>query len=483
MSSKGIAVISGAGPSGLAAAIKLHQLGWSEIHLIEQRDSLGSFDRGKAFNYQLDGRGQKMLADIGIDETTVQAYGVANLKSVFTTYDPTGNPRTLTIPFVLEDKQTAYWMTRQALLEMLHARLEEINTDGRIKLKFGCQVGAVAEVDGRVVVQISEQDDRQTDIPAALIIGCDGLNSNVRKSLATAPKLNAKDYTMMAKPSPSSRLLYKVICLPATIAINGDSVEVTDNLKSYIFSSTYKNFDEKLALFSLPVARKNEQRTANIILPETHKLWRIADPEELRAYLEEGFPQLDIDEVFPPDEIEDFLARRPGKFPEPQYSPKVYARFETKQNAVDCVLIGDAAHSFPPDLGLGVNSALEDVYVFGKCMETDPQDFSRAAASFETKRLPETRALVRLVRKVFPYQYNHVPWRFALSLSKIIAQMQLHRWSGKLIDEPTFRLCQDERISYTELERRMIRSDIYFYGILASIVGLISYIGYTMLIR
>lgn len=480
MSSKSIAVISGAGPSGLAAAIKLHQLGWSEINLIEQRESLETFDRGKAFNYQLDGRGQKMLADIGIDETTVQTYGVANLKSVFTTYDPTGNPRTLTIPFVLEDKQTAYWITRTALLEMLYSRLEEINTDGRITLKFGHQFDSIAEVDGGRVARVKDHMGQETDIPATLIIGCDGLNSKVRQSLATEPTLNADDYTMVAKASPSSRLLYKVICLPATIAINGDSVEVTDNLKSYIFSSTYKDFDEKLALFSLPVARKNEQRTANIILPQTHKLWRIEDPEELRAYLEEGFPQLDIDEVFPPHEIEDFLARRPGKFPEPQYSPKVYAKLGPEQNGVACVLIGDAAHSFPPDLGLGVNSALEDAFLFGKFLETQPQDLAHAALSYETQRMPESRALVRLVRKVFPYQYNHVPWRFALSLSKIIAQMKLHRWTGKLIDEPTFRLCQDERISYTELERRMIRSDIYFYGILASIAGLIGFTAYTV---
>lgn len=483
MSSKSTAVISGAGPSGLAMAIKMHQLGWSEIYVIEQREALGAFDRGKAFNYQLDGRGQKMLADIGIDETTVQAYGVANLKSVFTTFDPTGDLRTLTIPFVLEDKQTAYWITRNALLEMLYSRLEEVNTDGRIKMMYDHKFDSIAELDGRRVARVVDHVGQETLISATLIVGCDGLNSNVRKSLAADPSLTADDYEMVAKASPSSSLLYKVICLPATIAINGDSVEVSDNLKSYIFSSTYKDFDEKLALFSLPVAREGEQRTANIILPATHKLWHIDDPKELRSYLEKGFPQLDIDEVFPPNEIEDFLARRPGKFPDPQYSPKVYAKVGAAQNHIDCILIGDAAHSFPPDLGLGVNSALEDVYLFGTSIEAHPGDLEMAATTYEAKRLPESKALVRLVRKVFPYQYNHVPWRFALSLSKIIAQMKLHKWSHKLIDEPTFRLCQDERISYTELERRMIRTDVYFYGILTSIVGLISFLVYTAIFK
>ena len=104
------AVISGAGPSGIAAATKLYQLGWKKIYLIERQESLSDFDRGKAFNYQLDGRGQKMLSDIGINEERIKEFGVANLKTVFTAYGPSGEPNTVTIPFVLKDKQTAYWI-------------------------------------------------------------------------------------------------------------------------------------------------------------------------------------------------------------------------------------------------------------------------------------------------------------------------------------------------------------------------------------
>jgi 2-polyprenyl-6-methoxyphenol hydroxylase-like FAD-dependent oxidoreductase len=86
MSRNSSAVISGAGPSGLAAAIKLHHLGWKKIYLVERETSLSIVNRGKAFNYQLDGRGQKMLADIGINEDKVREFGVANLVSKFTVY-------------------------------------------------------------------------------------------------------------------------------------------------------------------------------------------------------------------------------------------------------------------------------------------------------------------------------------------------------------------------------------------------------------
>lgn len=142
-----------------------------------------------------------------------------------------------------------------------------------------------------------------------------------------------------------------------------------------------------------------------------------------------------------------------------------------------CSRHGEIAHKahekFRPDLGLGVNSALEDVYLLGQEIEAQPDNLTEAAKTYEKTRLPESQALTRLVRTVFPHQYRHVSWRFNFSLAKLLAQIGLARISGGLIDEPTFRLSQDERITYTQLERRRIMTDATFYAILVgSIVGL-----------
>ena len=161
-------LISGAGPSGIAAAIKLHQMGWKKIWLVEKETSLATVNPRKAFNYQLDGRGQKMLNDIGIGEDVIKQYGVANLKSIFTVYGSDGNPKTLTIPFVLKDKQTAYWITRAALIDMMLLHLTKINSNGRIELLTGHRFSGLSQDEDRLVAEISDDQGELKHITADL---------------------------------------------------------------------------------------------------------------------------------------------------------------------------------------------------------------------------------------------------------------------------------------------------------------------------
>jgi 2-polyprenyl-6-methoxyphenol hydroxylase-like FAD-dependent oxidoreductase len=468
----GPVLISGGGPSGLAAAIMLHELGWDDITLVERRPESAPFDRSKAFNYQIDGRGQAMLARIGIAIPELETYGVANRKFVLNSIGPDGRVKSFSPPLVRPDKQTAYWITRTSLLDLLHQRLEQINTDNRIKLLNDHTVDRLSMEDGELSVRLLGGDGEAIRLSPRLVLGCDGVNSRVRECLQTIPNASGKSFEQVVTPSASSDLMYKVIRLPRNITVGGKTGLINDPAKAYVFHSAYKGPTERVSLFSLPVARPGESRTANIILPRNHSLWQIGRADELRDYLNTGFPQLDIDEVFPADELGEFLDLKTGKFPDPQYSTHVHAVLGDAQPA-SCVLLGDAAHAFPPDLGLGVNSALEDVRLLGAALEEATHGLSDAGDRFERERLPESRALVRLVRRVFPHQYNHVPWRFQLSLAKFLAQLGLSKLSFGLVDEPGFRLCQDERISYTECERRIRRTDLTLYTVMtATLAGL-----------
>lgn len=89
--------------------------------------------------------------------------------------------------------------------------------------------------------------------------------------------------------------------------------------------------------------------------------------------------------------MEEFAADRGGRFPQPQHCRSAH-HFEAPQVAraegTAVALAGDALHSFPPDLGLGVNAALQDVDALVSSLERNKGDFKGAVEEYSKERLP-----------------------------------------------------------------------------------------------
>ena len=79
------------------------------------------------------------------------------------------------------------------------------------------------------------------------------------------------------------------------------------------------------------------------------------------------FPQLPIRKIVSEEEADAFAKERGGRFPDPQFSPRL--QLSEPGSKAKAVLVGDAIHAFPPDLGQGVNSALEDVVEFENSLD------------------------------------------------------------------------------------------------------------------
>jgi len=66
------------------------------------------------------------------------------------------------------------------------------------------------------------------------------------------------------------------------------------------------------------------------------------------------------------------------------------------------ILVGDAVHCFPPDLGEGVNSGLEDVLELDKSLK-EHASLGEAAEAYGRERGIEVRLLAILLSHVYLY--------------------------------------------------------------------------------
>jgi len=443
--------IGGGGPSGLAAALLFHQLGWDEIVLAEARTGPGDFEKNRAFNYQIDARGQKLLKRLGINDR-MPAIGVENTSFTATKIGPDGKIDVISPPFIDPDRQLAFWSTRRLLLGMLHDVIMERN-DGRIIMLYGHSLGGITRTADGAQIHVAAPDGSEKIFAPDLVLACDGLTSALRTSAQALPEVPQGHFAMVEHPSISAELQYKVLNLPAQFPANGGKHQVDNSAMTYIFASSFTDSRRTCTLFSYPVT-PGQPRTVNVIREQDHVVWTYTRPEDLMAYLVEAFPQLDIPALISMEEAQDFVDLKPSRFPIPQYSRNLHANL----GDMDLLLIGDAAHAFPPDLGLGVNSALEDLHELANCLQ-GTADHAAGVAAYARARLPQSAALVRLVQTVFPEQYNTRPWAMRKWLARFLVKRALRPVLPWLIDKPDFILTQDPDLDFVEIERRKLKTD------------------------
>uniref|UniRef100_UPI0013009A7A FAD-dependent oxidoreductase n=1 Tax=Cyanothece sp. BG0011 TaxID=2082950 RepID=UPI0013009A7A len=92
-------VIIGGGPTGLGTALMLAKRGWKDIIVIEKRPSADYYEPDKSFNYQIDGRGQKLTDLLNLTEQLADL-SVANTDFYLTLIKADGTRKITKLPIV-----------------------------------------------------------------------------------------------------------------------------------------------------------------------------------------------------------------------------------------------------------------------------------------------------------------------------------------------------------------------------------------------
>ncbi len=462
-------LVVGGGPAGLAVALMLAKRNWAEITVLEKRRAADYYEPDKSFNYLIDGRGQKLTDLLGLTEQ-LSAISVSNTEFYLTHIQPNGSRKTLKSPLINPKCKPGYWLPRKAFVQLLYQEIQQ-NWSDRVTVLFNTKCVAINKEtrNGFETLEVlieGEHPSRQQQFEPGFLIGCDGLHSIVRSTLNRWER--SGKFEMQQFPSPSSGLRYKVLSLPPNFPLDAEGKEHALARMSYIIRGRFRERQRSLSLGLLPLKDPEAPRTANLITHPDHQLWQLKTPEEVLDFFDHAFPQLPLRQIVLPEEIERFTNSNGGTFPVPQFCSGLYYPLEATDTEVSktdipyVLLLGDAVHCFPPDLGQGVNSALEDVFVLYQILEENEDDLTRSLPCYEAVRSPDVRALVRLAQIAYPWQYNQDPLRGKLWMIAFVFRLGLSKFLP-FISPPAFALIQNHNLAYQEIWLREQRTILILF--------------------
>ncbi len=456
------AVIIGGGPAGFATALMLAKRGWHQITVLEKRPAADFYEPDKSFNYLIDGRGQKFTDLLGLTEKLAKI-SVPNTEFYLTEIKADGNRKTSKLPIIDPNRKTAYWIPRRAFLQLLFQEIEE-NWQNQITTLFNTKCLDIYNKDGKLkIIAQGINDQTNYEFEPDLLVGCDGINSLVRQTLDKWDNSGTDKFKMQFFPSASSGLKYKVLTLLPNFPLDFNNSEQAVCTMAYAIRGAFSDSQHSLSLGILPFADPNEPRTANIIRRPEHEIWKFQDGEKLSEFLDKAFPQLPINEIVLSEEKERFAKSEGGYFPIPQYCSGLYFLLSNTDNSAGVVLLGDAVHCFPPDIGQGVNSALEDVFIFNQALAQTNDIISDALPLFESLRSPDMNPLIRLSQTAFPWQYNQDILGKRLWSINFFIRLLLSRILPFIFAPPAFIMIQNHKLSYREIWSMAQRTTIYIY--------------------
>lgn len=376
------AIVIGAGPTGLAAALRLHQQTDINCTVYELRDEPTML--GGAIGILPNGL--RLLHRLGVYEAAVaRGYSGPNLTlhslkgHVIGSMDFVGWAR----------EQTGFGYLRIKRTDLQHILLQAATKAG-IPVHFGKRLTTIDDnVDG---VKVTFADGSVDS--ADLLLGCDGIHSNVRRS-----------YIDPTQKSEYSGLSGIMSIVPAEVI----SSEIMDQISGLEATST----EEGMMAMNPCTASKDELFwffTKEVPLPESgdnRDGWEVHGKEEV-----EGFKTMLLDVLKNAGgEWGNTLKKLVSNTSVVKFHPVYRLPLGKAWSKGRCVLVGDAAHAMSPHAGQGVSMALEDVFLLSRLLEDRTRPLSEVFERYDAIRRPRVNEIFKIAADNGDMRKKTTPWR------------------------------------------------------------------------
>lgn len=349
-------LIAGAGLAGSLLALLLGQRGY-RVTVLEKRPDMrrSAVAAGRSINLALAERGMHALRLAGLMDEVEPLLIPMRGRML---HDLAGGLALM--PYGQRPHEVIYSVSRGELNKcMMSAAEEHFDVD----ILFDQSVVSVDFRNNRVEI-LDEVCDKKTQLEFELLIGADGVASNIRTGLMKATgghcSIEMLDHD------------YKELNIPG--GPNGEWQMQREALHIWPRGG--------YMLIALP--NLDGSFTVTLFLPKkgSPSFELIDEPHELTAFFHEQFN--DVDELIPDLQAEYF-----GN-PVGQLGTVRCDRW-TYRNQV--LILGDAAHGVVPFHGQGMNAAFEDCSELIRLLDFHSDDWSMALPEFESSRIPNANAI------------------------------------------------------------------------------------------
>mmetsp|Transcript_20579 Transcript_20579/g.46211 ORF Transcript_20579/g.46211 Transcript_20579/m.46211 type:complete len:556 (+) Transcript_20579:66-1733(+) len=454
------AAVVGGGPAGMLSAIMLAKRGYKRIDVFDEQpkpplssDSDAWRPGERSYQLGLNGRGQKALREHGCLDR-IQGMSACVNGRLSLPRDGPPEERVLKPPGTKGAEKN--YVTQVLLRDRLQASLqEEAALYPQINLRHCVQCEGLDLSSHSPVVLLNASatgtaDGSKRFGPVDLVVGADGVRSAVRETLCGSDKTNTK----FVRFEDRNERRYKTLPLHPS-RVPGTRADLNWGAG---------NPATGLGMDALPT---KEGEMVGVLLfkpdmPVYERIEGLKTAEDARAFFEEYLPQV-LPYVGDAD-LQLFVDRPISRLPSFQM---VEGDIHVNLDEGAVVLLGDSIKTVKPYFGQGANSALEDVAVLSGCLDDAKDDVKHAASLFTERRAEDARALVRISRGFD----GPGPIGTARFVVPLLMDSFFNKALPSVFTQPILRALQDEKMTFSGLERRKRWERLLQVTTIATVLG------------